>query len=102
MQEVVNIGVRKVEAKWIIFIPMPLLIINILQFEWNKWLEIHQTKVGKRRLKLLDVACGSGKFPSALFKYSKLADAKILPIEYALLDPSSFSIKEARKVLQFR
>lgn len=69
-------------------------------FEWNKWLEIHQTKVGKRRLKLLDVACGSGKFPSALFKYSKLADAKILPVEYALLDPSSFSIKEARKALQ--
>ncbi|MEL0125004.1 MAG: class I SAM-dependent methyltransferase [Alphaproteobacteria bacterium] len=69
------------------------------KFEWNKWLEIHQTNVGKRRLKLLDVACGSGKFPSALFKYSKLVDAKILPIEYALLDPSSFSIKEARKVL---
>ena len=70
------------------------------KFEWNKWLEILQTKVGKRRLKLLDVACGSGKFPSALFKYSKLADAKISPVEYSLLDPSSFSIKEARKILQ--
>tara|TARA_B100001248_G_C27366446_1_gene449275 strand:- start:827 stop:1663 length:837 start_codon:yes stop_codon:yes gene_type:complete len=70
------------------------------KFEWNEWLEIHQTKVGKRSLKLLDVACGSGKFPSALFKYSNLADAKILPVEYALLDPSSFSITEARKVLQ--
>ena len=70
------------------------------KFEWNKWLGIHQNKVGKRRLKLLDVACGSGKFPSALFKYSNLADAKILPIEYSLLDPSSFSIKEARKVLR--
>ncbi len=70
------------------------------KFEWNKWLEVHQTNVGKRKLKLLDVACGSGKFPSALFKYSKLSDAKILPVEYALLDPSSFSITEARKVLQ--
>ena len=70
------------------------------KFEWNKWLEIQQTNVGKRRLKLLDVACGSGKFPSALFKYSNLADAKILPVEYSLLDPSLFSITEARKVLR--
>ena len=70
------------------------------KFDWKEWLEIHQTNVGERGLKILDVACGSGKFPSALFKYSNLADAKILPIEYALLDPSSFSIKEARKVLR--
>ena len=70
------------------------------RFEWKKWLENHQANVGKRRLKILDVACGSGKFPSALLKYAKLSDAKILPVEYALLDPSSFSIAEARKVLQ--
>ncbi len=70
------------------------------RFEWKKWLENHQANVGARRLKLLDVACGSGKFPSALIKYAKLADAKILPVEYSLLDPSSFSIIEARKALQ--
>ncbi|MFL2661808.1 MAG: class I SAM-dependent methyltransferase [Alphaproteobacteria bacterium] len=70
------------------------------RFDWKKWLEMHQVNVGKRRLKLLDVACGSGKFPSALLQYAKLADAKILPVEYALLDPSLFSISEARKVLQ--
>ena len=70
------------------------------RFEWKKWLEIHQASVGQRRLKILDVACGSGKFPSALFQYAKLADAKILPVEYALLDPSSFSLAETRKVLQ--
>ena len=70
------------------------------RFEWKKWLENHQANVGKRRLKILDVACGSGKFPSALLKYAKLSNAKILPVEYALLDPSSFSIAEARKVLQ--
>ena len=28
-------------------------------FDWKKWLEKHQTKVGKRSLKILDVACGS-------------------------------------------
>ncbi len=71
------------------------------RFEWKKWFEIHQAYVGQRRLKLLDVACGSGKFPSALVKYAKLSDAKILPVEYGLLDPSSFSIAETRKVLQF-
>ncbi len=69
-------------------------------FDWKKWLETHQTNVGQRRLKLLDVACGSGKFPSALFQYAKLVDARILPVEYSLLDPSSFSIAEARRVLK--
>ena len=69
-------------------------------FDWKKWLETHQTHVGQRRLKLLDVACGSGKFPSALFQYAKLVDARILPVEYSLLDPSSFSIAEARRVLK--
>ena len=69
-------------------------------FAWKKWLENHQANIGKRRIKLLDVACGSGKFPSALLQYAKLADAKILPVEYSLLDPSPFSIAETRKVLQ--
>ena len=71
------------------------------RFDWKEWLEIHQNNVGGRRLKILDVACGSGKFPSALVQYAKLADANLLPIDYALLDPSSFSISEARKVLKF-
>lgn len=70
------------------------------KFEWKKWLEIHQANVGNRKLKLLDIACGSGKFPSALNQYANLSEAKILPVEYSLLDPSSFSISEARKVLK--
>ena len=72
------------------------------KFEWDKWLEIHQNKVGKRRLKLLDVACGSGKFPSALFKYSNLADAKILPIEYALLIHPHFPLMKLVKFFGHR
>ena len=48
------------------------------KFEWKKWFEVHQANVGERSLKLLDVACGSGKFPSALVQYAKLSDAKIL------------------------
>jgi SAM-dependent methyltransferase len=49
------------------------------------------------RVRLLDVACGSGKFPAALL-------AKGLPerprVAVDLLDPSGFSIAEARAVLR--
>lgn len=48
--------------------------------------------------RLLDVACGSGKFPSAL-----LADGRLdaLPdVQYDLLDPSAFSVMEAKTRLQ--
>ncbi|WP_150116486.1 class I SAM-dependent methyltransferase [Williamsia herbipolensis] len=46
---------------------------------------------------LLDVACGSGKFPTALRKYTDLSS---LPeMSYDLLDPSEFSVAEARSVL---
>ena len=46
---------------------------------------------------LLDVACGSGKFPEALDRYAGLPARP--EIEYALLDPSPFSIAEARAAL---
>lgn len=68
-------------------------------YNWKKWLEALQADIGKRRLKLLDVACGSGKFPSALCQYAGITDANISSIEYALLDPSAFSIAETREVL---
>lgn len=46
---------------------------------------------------LLDVACGSGKFPTALLKHTAIAS---LPgVAYDLLDPSAFSVAEARAVL---
>ena len=68
-------------------------------FDWRGWLEKRQAEVGKRQLKLLDVACGSGKFPEALSQYAKVSDSKISPIQYSLLDPSAFSLAEAREVL---
>ena len=70
-------------------------------FNWRDWLERRQADVGRRRLKLLDVACGSGKFPEALTQYMSLSDADILPIEYSLLDPSAFSLVEASKSLVY-
>ena len=46
---------------------------------------------------LLDVACGSGKFPTALLRHTDLSS---LPtIAYDLLDPSAFSVTEARAAL---
>lgn len=46
---------------------------------------------------LLDVACGSGKFPTALLRHAGLGD---LPdLAYDLLDPSAFSVAEARGAL---
>ncbi len=68
-------------------------------YDWKNWLEMRQADVGERRLKLLDVACGSGKFPFALARYAKVSEANVLPIDYALLDPSAFSIAEAREAL---
>lgn len=47
-------------------------------------------------LRVLDVACGSGKFPEALRTHATLGEE---PVRYALLDPSPFSLAEAARVL---
>jgi SAM-dependent methyltransferase len=46
---------------------------------------------------LLDVACGSGKFPTALVRFT--AVASLPDVAYDLLDPSAFSIATARAAL---
>lgn len=43
---------------------------------------------------LLDVACGSGQFPAALLRTGTLDS--LPPVRYDLLDPSGFSVTEAR------
>ena len=46
---------------------------------------------------LLDVACGSGKFPTALRRHT---DLSVVPdVAYDLLDPSDFSVAEAKAAL---
>ncbi len=64
--------------------------------DWRATLEDMQARAEDRPLRLLDVACGSGKFPNALVRHAGLAEARIRPIETALLDPSAFSLAEAR------
>jgi SAM-dependent methyltransferase len=48
------------------------------------------------RVRLLDVACGSGRFPAALLARGLPARPEV---QVDLLDPSAFSIAEARAVL---
>ena len=48
------------------------------------------------RVRLLDVACGSGKFPTALLTAGLPVEP---PVQVDLLDPSAFSLAEARGVL---
>ena len=67
--------------------------------EWAGWLTDAQADAGGRGLRLLDVACGSGKFPNALVEHAGVAKAGLMPIATDLLDPSAFSIAEARAAL---
>lgn len=56
---------------------------------------------GRRRITLLDVACGSGKFPEALQDFGGVgALSGELQIDYDLLDPSPFSLLEAAQALR--
>ena len=56
---------------------------------------------GRRRITLLDVACGSGKFPEALQDFGGVgALSGELRIDYDLLDPSAFSLAEAARALR--
>jgi SAM-dependent methyltransferase len=61
--------------------------------DWNADLSRHAVD---GRVKLLDVACGSGKFPTALLA-SGLSERPVVEVD--LLDPSAFSIAEARAAL---
>lgn len=52
------------------------------------------------RVRVLDVACGSGKFPAELLRRGLGEALGGLRVEVDLLDPSPFSIGEARAVLR--
>ncbi len=51
------------------------------------------------RVRVLDVACGSGKFPAELIRRGLAEAVGETRVEIDLLDPSPFSIAEARSVL---
>lgn len=68
--------------------------------DWQAWLGERAQAAAGRPLRLLDVACGSGKFPNALVEHAGLGAAGMAPIEYDLLDPSAFSVAEAKASLK--
>ena len=55
-------------------------------------------ELGTESLEILDVACGSGMFPTALQRVLSEKD-KLATINYSLLDPSKFAIDETKKKL---
>ena len=67
--------------------------------DWGRWICDRHSESKGERLKLLDVACGSGKFPLALSRFSSIVDSGVETIDCDLLDPSAFSIAETRRVL---
>jgi len=68
--------------------------------DWKSWLTQFENN-SNTRTQLLDIACGSGKFPTALLKHPKINLNEIKKIDYSLLDPSSFSIEETAKILKY-
>jgi SAM-dependent methyltransferase len=64
--------------------------------DWAAVLKAPRT-ADQGELTLLDVACGSGKFPEALLARAGLDPA--VRVRYDLLDPSAFSLDEAASVL---
>jgi SAM-dependent methyltransferase len=66
-------------------------------YDWRAaFTELARQKSGGR---LIDIACGSGKFPEALLEHTEIAGIADMTVDYDLLDPSPFSIREARRVL---
>jgi len=69
-------------------------------YDWaDAFQSLNHRKSGGR---LIDVACGSGKFPQALLTHAGLANlAQTIgfKLDYDLLDPSEFSVSEAKQAL---
>ena len=65
--------------------------------DWPRLLKTLADEQGQ--IELADIACGSGKFPTALVEHTPLAQAG-LTVQTDLLDPSQFAIDETASVLR--
>ncbi len=71
-----------------------------LACDWDTLLpSLGEREASRSPLRILDVACGSGKFPAALRAHTALGSRENSPLVLDLLDPSSFSLREARESL---
>jgi SAM-dependent methyltransferase len=68
-----------------------------LASDWDALLP--EREASQSPLRILDVACGSGKFPAALRLHTELGARENSPLVLDLLDPSAFSLSEARASL---
>ncbi|MDJ0847072.1 MAG: class I SAM-dependent methyltransferase [Myxococcota bacterium] len=66
-------------------------------WDWDSFLR--QRGASRSPVRILDVACGSGKFPTALRAHTRLGALEGARLVLDLLDPSSFSLSEARASL---
>lgn len=66
-------------------------------WDWNAFLR--QRANTRDPVRILDVACGSGKFPAALRAHTGLGEFDGARFVLDLLDPSAFSLREARESL---
>ena len=68
-------------------------------YDWSAALKALVAR--KPGLRLIDIACGSGKFPEALVEHADLDAIQGIDVHYDLLDPSAFSVQEAKQVLAY-
>jgi len=68
-----------------------------LACDWDTLLPEREPR--RSPIRILDVACGSGKFPTALRAHTAIGSREEGGIVLDLLDPSSFSLSEARASL---
>lgn len=67
----------------------------------HNWAALFSERAARRSpVRVLDVACGSGQFPTALRRYGGLAGPSAPTLLVDLLDPSAFSLHEARASLE--
>ncbi len=66
-------------------------------WDWDAFLR--ERAATRSPVRILDVACGSGKFPAALRAHTRLGTLEGSPLVLDLLDPSAFSLREARASL---
>lgn len=69
------------------------------QLDWTQLFRMASTRLGSPA-HLLDVACGSGKFPRALLQHTDVTSWEDIRVHYSLLDPSEFSLSEAKSHLR--
>ncbi len=66
-------------------------------WDWDAF--FRQRGATRSPVRILDVACGSGKFPTALRTHTRLGALEGTRLVLDLLDPSDFSLREARASL---